>query len=331
MRMKLRRRDFITVFAGSAVALPLAAIAQQPKVMRIAVLMGLSNDPEGQARVAAFRQGLHDLKWEEGRNVGIDIRWGAGDAGKIKAYASELVNLAPDVILATNTPTARILKQTTKSIPIVFAGLSDPIGDGIVESLSRPAGNITGFTSFNAETGGKWLELLKEIVPATKQATVIFNPKTATQAIFLPTMETAAPRMGIALTRAEVSDQASVSAVIDKLAGTPGTGLILIPDVFLAQNRKMIFGLATKAKLPTVCPVGYFARDGGLVAYGSNFSDLFREAASYVDRILKGEKPRNLPVQDPTKYELVINLKTAKALGLTVPPSMLTRADEVIE
>ena len=331
MGINLRRRDFVTIFVGSAVAWPLAAIAQQPKVMRIAVLMGLADDPEGQARVAAFRQGLHDLKWDEGRNVRIDIRWGAGDASKIKVYASELVNLAPDVILATNTPTARILQQTTKSIPIVFAGLSDPIGDGIVESLSRPAGNITGFTSFNAETGGKWLELLKEIAPATKQATVIFNPKTATQAIFLPTMEMVAPRMGVALVRAEVSDQAGISAAIGKLAGSPGAGLVLIPDVFLAQNRNMIFALATKAKIPTVCPVGVFARDGGLVAYGSNFSDLFREAATYVDRILKGEKPSNLPVQDPTKYELVINLKSAKAIDLTVPPSLLSRADEIIE
>jgi putative ABC transport system substrate-binding protein len=231
MGMNLRRRDLITAFAGSALTWPLAAIAQQPKVMRVAVLMGLADDPEGQDRVAAFRQGLHDLKWQEGRNVNIDIRWGAGDAGKIKAYASELVNLAPDVILATNTPTARTLKQTTKSIPIIFAGLSDPIGDGIVESLSRPAGNITGFTSFNAETGGKWLELLKEIAPATKQATVIFNPKTATQAIFLPTMEAVAPRMNIVLTRAEVSDQASISAAISKLADISGAGLVLIPDV----------------------------------------------------------------------------------------------------
>ena len=328
--MNLRRRDFITAFAGSAMAWPLAAIAQQPKV--IAVLMGIAeNDPEGQARIAAFRQGLHALKWEEGRNVHIDIRWGGGDASQIKAYASELVNLAPDVILATNTPTARTLKQATKSIPTVFAGLTDPIGDGIVESLSRPGGNITGFTSFNAETGGKWLELLKEISPATKRAVVIFNPKTATHAIFLPIMEAVAPRMGIALTRADVSDQASIGEAIGKLAGTSGDGLVLIPDVFLGQNRKMIFGLATKAKLPTVCPVGYFARDGGLVAYGSNFYDLFREAATYVDRILKGEKPSNLPVQDPTKYELVINLRTAKELGLDVPVHLQQLADEVVE
>lgn len=300
--------------------------------MRIAVLMGIGeNDPEGQARVAAFRQGLHDLRWEEGRNARIDIRWGAADASQIKAYAEELVQLAPEVVLATNTPTARALKLATQSIPIIFAGLSDPIGDGIVESLARPSGNITGFTSFNAETGGKWLELLKEIAPATKQATVIFNPKTATHTIFLPTMEAVAPRMGIALTRAEVSDQASVSSVIGNLAGTPGTGLVLIPDVFLAQNRKMIFGLATAAKLPTVCPVSIFAMDGGLVAYGSNFPGLFREAANYVDRILRGERPGNLPVQDPTKYELVINVKTAKALGLSIPPTLLTRADEVIE
>ena len=300
--------------------------------MRIAVLMGIAeNDPEGQARVAAFRQGLRDLKWEEARNIRIDIRWGAGDAGQITALASELVSLTPDVILATNTPTARALKRATRSIPIVFAGLSDPIGDGIVESLSKPAGNITGFTSFNAETGGKWLELLKEITPATKQAAVIFNPRTATHAIFLPTMVFVAPRMGIALTRAEVNDQAGISSAIAKLAGAPGTGLVLIPDVFLAQNRKMIFELATQAKLPTICPVSIFARDGGLAAYGSNFPGLFREAATYIDRILKGEKPDNLPVQGPNERLLIINLKTAKALDVNVPPTLLTRADEVIE
>jgi len=222
----MRRREFIGLLGGVA-ASPLAALAQQPaeRVRRIGVLMNTAaDDAEGQARLTAFLNGLQQLGWAVGRNLLIDIRWGAGDAGKIKSYASELVNLAPDVILATNTPTARTLKQTTKSIPIVFAGLSDPIGDGIVESLSRPAGNITGFTSFNAETGGKWLKLLKEIAPATKQATVIFNPKTATQAIFLPTMEAVAPRMGIALTRAEVSDQASISTAIGKLAGTPGAG-----------------------------------------------------------------------------------------------------------
>jgi ABC-type uncharacterized transport system substrate-binding protein len=330
--MNLRRRNFITAVAGWAVGWPLAAIGQQPKLKRIAVLMGIAEtDPEGQARVAAFRQGLHDLKWEDGRNIRIDIRWGAGDAGQIKAYASELVNLAPDVILATNTPTARALKQATTSIPIVFAGLADPIGDGIVESLSKPSGNITGFTSFNAETGGKWLELLKEISPATQQATVIFNPRTATHAIFVPVMEAVAPRMGVALTRVEVSDQASITAELSKLAGVSGAGLVLIPDVFLAQNRKIVFELATAAKLPTVCPVSIFARDGGLVAYGSNFLDLFRQAATYVDRILKGETPLGLPVQDPTRYELVINLKTAKALGLSIPPALLARADEVIE
>jgi putative tryptophan/tyrosine transport system substrate-binding protein len=331
MRPKMRRRDFVTMAASAAAAWSLPAIAQRPKVMRIAVLMGIADDREGQARFGAFRRGLADLKWEEGRTVHLDVRWGAGDADKIRTYASELLNLAPDVILATNTPTARTLKQAAGSIPIVFAGLSDPIGDGIVESLARPAGNITGFTSFNAETGGKWLELLKEIAPATKQAAAIFNPATAAHALFLPTMEAVAPRMQMALARAEVSDEAGIRAAFGKLADTPGTGLVLIPDVFLAEHHKTIFGLATAARLPTVCPTSFFAREGGLAAYGSNFSDLFREAAGYVDRILKGEKPGNLPVQNPTKYELVINLKAARALGVTVPPTLLARADEVVE
>jgi putative ABC transport system substrate-binding protein len=330
-RLIIRRREFI-ISLGGAVALPLAARAQQPeKIKRIAVLQGTPNDPESQARVAAFRQGLEELKWQEGRNLRFDIRWGAGNADRIKIYAAELVSLAPDLILATNTPTARALKQATTTIPIVFAGLSDPIGDDIVTSLARPGGNITGFTSFNAEIAGKWLQLLKEVSPGTTRATVIFNPKTAPYAIFLPVMQAVAPQNGISLTTAEVSDRSEIEAAIGKLAGAPRAGLVVMPDVFTSLHRETIFTLAIREKLPTVCPLDAFAKAGGLVSYGSNFTELFRQAASYVDRILRGEKPSDLPVQDPTRYELIINLKTAKALGLEVPPTMLARADEVIE
>jgi len=327
----MKRRDFITLLGGAAAAWQLAAHAQA-QTRRVAVLMGMAqDDPEGQARMAAFQQGLRDLGWQDGRNLRIDTRWGTGDAGVISTYAAELVSLAPDVILATNTPTARALKQATTAIPVVFAGLTDPIGDGIVTSLSRPGGNITGFASFDAEIAGKWLELLKEIAPDTRRAAVLFNPSTAPYAIFMPVMEAVAPKVGITLTRAPVSEPAAIEAAISNLAGEPRAGLVVIPDVYAAVNRKTIFALATRSKVPTVCPVSYFARDGGVVAYGSNFPDLFRQSASYINRILRGEKPSDLPVQDPTKYELVINLKAAEAIGLSVPPLMLARADEVIE
>ena len=328
----MRRREFITLLGGAA-TWPVAAKAQQAERMRrVGVLMGLAeNDPEGQARIAAFRQALHALKWAEGNNLRIDIRWGTGDAARTKAYAAELVSLAPDVILGTNTPTARALKQATETIPIVFAGLTDPIGDGIVASLSKPGGNITGFTSFDAAIAGKWVQLLKEASPGIERVAVIFNPDTAPYAIFLPVMETVAPQVAVTLIRAPVHDTAAIESAISKLTSAPGGGLILMPDVFMALNREIIFRLATNGHLPTMCPVRYYAVDGGLMSYGPNFTDLFRQAAPYIDRILRGEKPSDLPVQETTKFELVVNLKTAKTLGLTVPYPLLARADEVIE
>jgi len=328
----MRRRAFIAGLGGAA-AWPVLASAQPPGSMkRIAILMGIAeNDSESQARVAAFQQGLRELNWLEGRNARIDIRWGAGDPLRTKTYAKELVDLAPDVILATNTPTARALKQATETIPIVFAGLSDPIADGIVASLSKPDGNITGFTSFNAAISGKWLQLLKEISPGIERIVVIYNPDTAPHAIFLPVMDVVAPQLPVTLTRAPVRDKAAIENTIGNLASAPGGGLVILPDVFMALNRDMIFDLAARGHVPTMSPVRQFATAGSLMSYGSNFSSLFRQAASYIDRILRGEKPRELPVQDPTRYELVINLKTARALGLDVPPSLLARADEVIE
>jgi putative ABC transport system substrate-binding protein len=327
----MRRRDFIRQLGGAAAAWPLAARAQD-RIKRLAILdAGVESNPDAQARIAAFRQGLRDHAWQEGRNLRIDIRWGEADAGRIKAYAAELVGLAPDVLLATSSPTARELKQATSTIPIVFAGVSDPIGDGIVTSLAKPGGNITGFTSFNADIAGKWLQLLREISPATARVAVMFNPQTAPHAIFLPVMKAVAPQIGMTLSVAEVSDQAAIEATISNLAGAPDAGLVVMPDVFTGLYRGTIFALAIRGKLPTVAPNEPYLKAGALVSYGSNLVDVSRQAAPYIDRILRGERRSDLPVQDPTRYELMINLKTAKALGLEVPPAMLTRADGVIE
>jgi putative ABC transport system substrate-binding protein len=319
--------------AGVFVASPVLARAQQPGAgKRIAVLMGgAESDAQTQARLAAFRGGLADLQWQNGRNARVEVRWGEGDTDQINAHAAELAKLAPDVILATNTPTARALKQATHTVPVVFAGLSDPIGDGIVNTLAKPGGNITGFTSFNADIAGKWLELLKEIAPATTHVATMYNPSTAPHAIFVPVMERLAPQFGIALTRAEIADAAGIAAAVERIAGEPGGALVLIPDIYTSVHHEMIFPLANRSRLSTVCPLESFTRNGGLVSYGPNFTDLFRQSAAYVDRILRGEKPSDLPVQDPIRYELVINLKTAKAIGLTVPPTLLVRADEVVE
>jgi putative ABC transport system substrate-binding protein len=326
----MQRREFIAVLGGAA-AWPIAARAQQPGSKRIAVLMGTAEESDGKARLAAFQQGLHDLNWVENRNVSFAVRWGAGNAARTTALAAELVGLAPDVILATNTPTARALKQATDKIPIVFAGLADPIADGIVDSLSNPHGNITGFTSFNAEIAGKWLQLLKEISPAIQRVVVIYNPDTAPYAIFLPVMEIVAPQLAVTLSRAPVRDAAAIESAIDGLGSAPGIALLIMPDVFTFLHREAIFRLAIGGHFPTMCPLRPFAAAGGLISYGSDFVTLMRQAAPYVDRILRGEKPASLPVQEPTAYELIINLKTAKALGLEVPPTLLARADEVIE
>ncbi len=326
----MRRREFIAALGGVA-AWPIAARAQQGVTRRIAVLMGTAEDSDGKLRLAAFQQGLHDLNWVEGRNVSFAIRWGAGNADRTKTFAAELVGLAPDVILATNTPTARALKQATDKIPIVFAGLADPIADGIVASLSSPQGNITGFTSFNAEIAGKWLQLLKEVSPGIERVVVIYNPDTAPYAIFLPVMEAVAPQIAVTLVRAPVRDAAAIENAINALASAPGVALLIMPDVFTFLHRETIFRLAIGGHFPTMCPLRPFTAAGGLMSYGSDFVSLMGQAAPYVDRILRGEKPGNLPVQEPTRYELIINLKTAKALGLDVPATLLARADEVIE
>jgi putative ABC transport system substrate-binding protein len=261
----------------------------------------------------------------------MDVRWGGGDANRAQTLARALVELAPDVILATNTPTVRALKQATENIPVIFAGLADPIADHIVGSLSKPGGNITGFTSFSSAIAGKWLQLLKELSPGIERIAVMYNPSTAPHAIFLPVMQAVAPQIGVALVQIPVGDMAMIEARLGNFVSTSGAGLVVMPDVFTTLHRDTIFAIANRNRLPTMCPLRSYAVAGGLMSYGSNFDHLFEQAATYVDRILRGERPGDLPIQEPTKYELIINLRTAKALGVEIPSSLLATADEVIE
>jgi putative ABC transport system substrate-binding protein len=330
----MRRREFIAL-VGAAAAWPLAARAQQPdRMRRIGVLMAHpENDPEFQAYVAAFRDGLQKLGWTEGRNIRIDARWGAlDDAEARQRSAMELIALKPDLIVTQNTPpTASMLRQT-RTIPVVFVVVADPVGSGFVESLARPGGNATGFTIMEPTTTGKWLALLKEIAPRVNRAAFLFNPATTPYAdIYVNPFKAAAASLGLEAVLALVHDSAELNTVIAAQAREPNGGLIVMPDGFLNVHRAEVIVLAARYHLPAVYPWRFFAEQGGLLSYGSEQRGLFRLAATYVDRILKGEKPSQLPVQAPVEYELVINLKTAKALGLTVPHALLTSADQVIE
>jgi putative ABC transport system substrate-binding protein len=328
----MRRRQFIAGLV-SAAAWPMAARAQQAdRVRRIDVLMDLDeNDPEGKLRYSAFTQALAGLGWTDGRNVRMDVRWGRGDTNRIRALAQELVGLQPDIILAGSTLATVALQRETRTIPIVFASVSDPVASGLVARLDRPNGNITGFANLEASLGGKWLELLLEIAPGLKRAAIMFNPDTITAPLYVPALETAARSLMVVPIIAPVHSDAEIEAAIIALGREPGGGLILMPDVFTTTQRASIILAAARNKLPAVYYLSSFARDGGLFYYGVDRVDIFRRAATYVDRILRGEKPGDLPVQFPTKFEMVVNLKTAKALGLTVPQSILLRADEVIE
>ena len=329
----MKRREFMALLGGATAAWPLVVRAQPAGGMkRVAALLGgAENDPVAQNRLRFFSKALADKSWVEGRNIRIDVRWAGGDAARAQAYARELVDLAPDVILVANTPPARALKLVTDTIPIVFTAISDPVADGIVASLSKPAGNFTGFTSFAATIAGKWLQLLKEISPRIERIAIIYNPNTAPHTIFLPVMRTVAPQLGVTLIDAPVADKAAIEAALGKFAAAPGGGVVVMPDIFTTLHRDTIFALTSRTRLPTVSPLRAFAAAGSLVSYGSNFDDLFVRAASYVDRILRGEKPGDLPVQEPTRYELIVNLKTAKAIGLELPSSLLATADEIIE
>jgi putative tryptophan/tyrosine transport system substrate-binding protein len=331
----MRRRDFITGFAGSAAALPLAAHAQQAERMRrIGVLMGYAeSDREGQALVAAFREGLQKLGWTEGRNIRIETRWAApADAESRQRFAKELVVLQPDVIFAANTPTTAAMLQQTRTIPIIFASVSDPVGSGFVASFPRPGGNITGFTNIEPTMSGKWLELLKEIAPRVNRVAFLFNPATAPYAeYYLNSFKTAAASFAMEAITAPVRDTSELESVIAAQARAPNGGFVVITDSFMNAHSVDITSLAARYRLPAVYPYRLFTEVGGLLSYGNDQPDNYRRTATYADRILKGAKPGELAVQAPVKFELVINLKTAKALGLDVPFPLQQRADEVIE
>jgi putative tryptophan/tyrosine transport system substrate-binding protein len=329
----MRRREFIRGIAGAVAAWPLAAHAQQPKRMRrIGVLIPLvANDLEARTRLTAFQQALQELGWIDGSNVHIDTRWSAGNAADTRKYAEELVALAPDVILASGSPGLGSALQATRTIPVVFAIVPDPVGAGYVQSLSQPGGNATGFMMFEYSLCAKWLALLKEIAPGVTRAAVLRDPAIAAGIGQFAVIQSVAPSVGVDVSPVNVTDAAEIERAVAAFARSANGGLISTASALSAVHRDLIITLAAQHKLPAVYQERYYVAGGGLISYGPNFNDQFRRAAGYVDRILKGEKPADLPVQAPTKYEMVINLKTAKALGLAVPLSVRARADEVIE
>jgi putative ABC transport system substrate-binding protein len=327
----MRRREFITLLGGAAAAWPLAARAQQrERLRRIGVLMNVaSDDAEGQARLAAFHQGLQQLGWTVGRNVQIDYRWAVGDTGRFHRYAEELLALAPDVVLASATPSVQALQQATRTVPMVFANVGDPVAMGIVASLARPGGNATGFTPLDFGFAAKWLQLLKEIAPSVTRVAVLRDLTIGPA--HLSAIQTVAPSFNVELSVVGVRDASEIERSVTAFARSSNGGMIVTASTSALVHRDLITMLAARHGLPAVYSFRYMVTAGGLISYGPDPMDSFRRAAGYVDRILKGEKPADLPVQAPTKYELVINLKTAKALGLDVPPLLVARADEVIE
>jgi putative ABC transport system substrate-binding protein len=329
----MRRREFITLFGGATVAWPLAASAQQPdRVRRIGVLSGggAADDPDAQGYIGAFLQGLQQLGWTDGRNMRIDTRWGAGNADNIRKYSVELAALA-DVIMTTGTATMASLAQATRTVPIVFVAVADPVGAGFVKSLARPGGNVTGFIQFEYTLSGKWLELLKQIAPGITRVAVLRDAAITSGIGQFAVIQSVAPSVGMDVSAINVRDAGEIEADVADFARSSNGGLILTASALANAHRDLIIALAARHKLPAVYYRRHFVASGGLISYGYDIIDQCRRAASYVDRILKGEKPADLPVQAPTKYELVINLKTARALGLDVPPMLLARADDVIE
>jgi putative ABC transport system substrate-binding protein len=328
----VKRREFITLLGGAA-AWPLAARAQQrERVRRVGVLVNLAEgDSEGQARVAAFREALGKLGWTEGRELQIDYRWFAGDPDRARAYAAELVKLKPDVIFAASSSSLAALQRETRSVPIVFAQVADPVAAGFVASMARPGGNITGFAQFEYAIGAKWLELLKQIAPQVIRVVIIYDPTNPETKEYLPVIEAAGRSFGVQSSISAVRDIAEIERVIEEFAREPNGGLIPLPSPLMAVHRDLIISLARRHRLPNVFALRYYPMAGGLASYGTDNIELYRRAASYVDRVLKGEKPGDLPIQQASKFELVINLKTARELGLDPPISLLARTDEVIE
>src|SRR5258708_24734259 len=325
----MQRRDFITLLSGAAGGGPVGGGAQNGGMRRVVVLMGIANDTEAEARTSALQQGLQKFGWTVGRNIQIDYRFAAGNAERMRVYANEAVALGPDLLLAQSNPVLQALQKATRILPIVFVQVSDPAGGGFVESLARPGGNTTGFTNFEGEIGGKWLRTLKDIAPAVGSVAFVLNPETSAHNDFLRTAETASAPLDIKVVPLGVHNAEEIERVITGFALVPNGGVIVAPHPLF--TGKLIIHLPSRYRLPTPVPFAYYARDGGLVSYGIDQVDQYRRAAGYVHRILRGEKPADLPVQAPTKYELTVNLKTAKALGLTVPQSLLAAADQVIE
>ena len=329
----MRRREFITLVGSAAIACPLGARAQErARVRRIGVIMNYAEaDPAGQARLSALRDRLHKLGWIEGNNIQIEVRWAAGKSDRMRADAAEFVHMPVNIIVANSTLLLDVLKPLTQTIPIVFAQVADPVGSGFVSSFSRPGGNITGFSDFDTSIAGKWIEILKEAAPFVSRVTVLMDPKQSNHQRILGVIESAAPSLNIQVLAAGVRDRAEIEQTITALAGHTDRGLVVLPGPLNNSLRDSIIQLVARYRLPAIYPYKYYAKDGGLLYYGIDQADQWPRVAEYVDRILRGEKASELPVQAPTKFELVINVKTAKALGLTVPPSLLARADEVIE
>jgi putative ABC transport system substrate-binding protein len=329
----MKRREFITLLGGAGAAWSLSAHAQQgERVRRIGVLMpGDENEPERKTFVSVFIQALAGLAWTDGRNVRMDLRWCGDDINRSRALAQELVGLQPDIIATNGTPATVAVQRETRTIPIVFVNVAEPVASGIVRALNQPGGNITGFATLEATLGGKWLELLSEIAPGLKRAAIMFNPDTAPVSTYRPSFETAARSLKVEPIIAPVHDEAEIETAIIALGREPGGGLVVTPDAFVVTHRAPIILATARNNVPAVYFLSAFARDGGLLYYGVDQVDNWRRAASYVDRILRGAKPSELPVQFPTKFEMVVNRKTATALGLAIPPSIMLRADEVIE
>jgi putative ABC transport system substrate-binding protein len=330
----MRRREFIGILSGAVAAWPIALRAQQAERMRrIGVLLAVAeSDVDVRKGIGIFQRTLQELGWKDGHNIRIDYRWGNADPERIQALAKELVNLQPDVLVGHSTPSAKGFLKQTRSIPIVFLTVTDPLGQGLVASLSHPGGNITGFSVFEFSLGSKWLETLKQIVPGIRRITSIFNPETAPYyELYLSAISAAVPSLAVESIAASVHSEADIENVIRKVGSEPDSALFVLPDSHNVVHRKRIIELTAQYRLPTIYYFRYFASDGGLISYGPDEMDLFRRTAGYVDRILKGTNPSDLPVQQPTKFELVINLKTAKAMGIQIPVSLLARADEVIE
>ena len=328
----MRRRDFTKVLAGFAAAWPLVAHAQSERVRRIGVLLNrAANDPEGQTRIAILQQALQQLGWRDGGNVRIDIRWGEDDVEYHRRYAAELVALDPEVIVAGGTLSVTALQRVSRSLPIVFVGVTDPVGAGVVNSLARPGANVTGFMIYEYSLGGKWLEILKQIAPSITRAAVLRDATNPAGIALFGAIQAVAQSLGVQASPVGVQDAGEIERAITALARSQSAGIIVTPSASASTHRELIVALAARHKMPAIYYRRYFVDKGGLMSYGHDDLQQYRDAAGYIDRVLKGEKPGDLPVQAPTEYELVINLKTAKTLGLSVPPALLARADEVIE